>query len=179
MSSLQDQLLQAGLINKQKAKQAKSQKRKQAKAVRKGQAEKDLTLQQQIQQQQADKQAKDRQLNQQRQAEFDAKAAIAKVKQMIQQLALTQYQGDNRYNFALDGTVKSLLVDDITQNALIKGRLGICRFEEQISLLPAEAANKIAAVDSAYLVLLNDSQPVEVDEDDPYADFQIPDDLMW
>ena len=167
------------MVNKQKAKEAKTQKRKKAKAVRKGQEKQDDTLQKDIQKQQAEKQAKDLELNQQRQQELDAKAAIAKVKQMISQLHLKDYQGEKEFNYVLDGKIKTLLVDAITHNALTKGRIGICRFEDQVSLLPAEAVSKIAEVDDKYLLLLNDNQPVEVDEDDPYADFQIPDDLMW
>lgn len=179
MPSLQDQLLKAGLVNKQKAKEAKTSKRKKAKAVRKGQAEKDDSLQQQIKAQQAEKQAKDQQLNQERQSQLDAKAELAKVKQMIQQLQLKEYQGEKEYNFSLDGTIKTLMLNEINHNALVKGRIAICRFEDQIALLPASAADKIAAVDAAYVVLQNDNQPTEVDEEDPYADFQIPDDLMW
>ena len=33
--------------------------------------------------------------------------------------------------------------------------------------------------DAQVIVLLNRNESVEVDEDDPYADYQIPDDLMW
>ena len=46
-------------------------------------------------------------------------------------------------------------------------------------LLPAVAAEKIMQRDDAVIVLLNSNDKPEVDEDDPYADYQIPDDLMW
>jgi hypothetical protein len=53
-------------------------------------------------------------------------------------------------------------------------------------LIPAEAARKISERDSASIVLLNDysqqgtrNQQDQQQEDDPYADFQVPDDLMW
>ncbi len=41
------------------------------------------------------------------------------------------------------------------------------------------AIEKIRAVDEAYVLVLNEDTATEVDEDDPYADFEIPDDLMW
>jgi uncharacterized protein YaiL (DUF2058 family) len=33
--------------------------------------------------------------------------------------------------------------------------------------------------DEDAIVLLNTSEPVAVGEEDPYAQYQIPDDLMW
>ena len=57
--------------------------------------------------------------------------------------------------------------------------LHICLLNDNIYLIAAQAIEKIQAVDSKYVLLLNDNQPAEVDEEDPYADFEIPDDLMW
>ena len=65
------------------------------------------------------------------------------------------------------------------QNELIRGRVAIARLGEGYELLPATAARKIMQRDAAAIVLLNTNEPTAVDEDDPYADYQIPDDLMW
>jgi hypothetical protein len=54
-------------------------------------------------------------------------------------------------------------------------------------LLPSQAAEKIMQRDAQVIVLLNRNDSVGMDEsgdesgdeDDPYADYQIPDDLMW
>jgi uncharacterized protein len=46
-------------------------------------------------------------------------------------------------------------------------------------LLPAAAAEKIMQRDALVIVLLNRNEQAAVDEDDPYASYQIPDDLMW
>lgn len=179
MASLQEQLLKAGLANKQSAKQIRSEKRKKNKAVRKGQTQADTGLQQQLttqKQQQADK---DLVLNQTIKAELDKKSALGKVKQMIEQLQIKDFGGELAFNYVQKAKVKTLYVDEINQNALIKGRIGICQFDDNVYLLPAQAIDKIQAVDSQYVLLLNDNQPAEADEEDPYADFQIPDDLMW
>lgn len=179
MASLQEQLLKAGLANKQSAKQIRSEKRKKNKAVRKNQAQADTSLQQEL----ADKKTQQAKLDAHKNAEIkqalDKKSELGKVKQMINQLQITNYEGELEYNYVLNGKVKRLLLNDVNHNALVKGRLSICQFEENTYLLPSLAAEKIAAVDEKYLVLQNDNTPAEIDEDDPYADFQIPDDLMW
>jgi len=43
------------------------------------------------------------------------------------------------------------------------------------------AALKIQSRDASFVVVCNEQQkkPSGSDEDDPYADFKVPDDLMW
>lgn len=179
MASLQEQLLKAGLANKQSANQIRTEKRKKNKAVRKGQTQADTTLQDQLNAQKKQQAKKDLVLNQSIKAELDQKSELGKVKQMIEQLQIKDFSGDIAFSYVQDSKVKTLYVNQVNQNALTKGRIGICLFDDNIYLLAAQAIEKIKAVDSKYILLLNDNQPVEVDEEDPYADFQIPDDLMW
>ena len=179
MASLQEQLLKAGLANKQNAKNIRSEKRKKNKAVRKGQTQADTTLQQQLSQQKEQQVLKDNALNQKIKTTLDEKSELGKVKQMITQLQIKDFAGELAFNYVQDAKVKTLYVNDVNQNALIKGRIGICVFEEVIYLIAAQAIEKIKAIDNKYVLLLNDNQPLEKDEDDPYADFEIPDDLMW
>jgi len=179
MASLQEQLLKAGLANKQSANQIRSEKRKKNKAVRKNQAAQDTTLQDEINKKKSEQAEIDAQKNQAIKQALDEKSEQGKVKQMVTQLHIKDYEGDVEYNYVLEGKVKRLLLDDVTHNAVVKGRVSICCVDDVIYLLPTQAAEKIAAVDEQYLVLQNDNQPTEIDEDDPYADFQIPDDLMW
>ena len=62
-----------------------------------------------------------------------------------------------------------------------RGRIAIARLKNEYYLIPAEAATKILERDEGSIVLLNDAKQddSEAIEDDPYADYQIPDDLMW
>lgn len=46
-------------------------------------------------------------------------------------------------------------------------------------IIPASVADKITQRDADSIVLNNALSQEEQDEDDPYADFKIPDDLMW
>ena len=179
MASLQEQLLKAGLANKQSAQKIRSDKRKKNKAIRKNQQQADTTLQDELnakKQQQVDKDAAK---NLAIKVALDKTSELGKVRQMIAQLHIKDFSGELEYNYVLDNKVKKLYLDPINHNALVKGRISICAFEEVVYLIPSKAAEIIATVDSSYLLLMNDNQPVEVDDDDPYADFQIPDDLMW
>jgi len=179
MASLQDQLLKAGLANKQSAKQARSEKRKKNKAVRKNQEQADTSLQDTINAEKTQQAQRDLEKNQVIKAELDKKSAQGKVKQMIEQLHIKDFSGELEYNYVSQNKVKKLLLDEMTHNALVKGRLSICALNDTVYLLPSIAAEKIAEVDDSYILLMNDNEPVAVDEDDPYAEFQIPDDLMW
>lgn len=179
MASLQDQLLKAGLANKQSAKQARSEKRKKNKAVRKNQAQADTSLQDKIDAEKAAQAKLDLEKNQEIKAQLDRKSELGKVKQMIEQLHIKDFEGELEYNYVFNSKVKKLLLNEINHNALVKGRLSICALDEVVYLLPSIAAEKIALVDESYILVMNDNTPVEVDEEDPYAEFQIPDDLMW
>jgi uncharacterized protein len=178
MASLQDQLLQSGLVDKKKAKQLKQESRKQAKSRQKGQVQIDETkeLARRAQLEKADR---DRQLNKAQQAEAEKKAITAQIVQLITMNRVARDGGDVAYQFK-DGTrIKKIYVTPKIQKDLINGRLAIARLGDDYELLPASAAAKIAQRDPGVIVLLNQYEPVEVDEDDPYADYQIPDDLMW
>lgn len=64
------------------------------------------------------------------------------------------------------------------RNKLSNGWLAIVRHGGGYEVIPREAALKIQERDASRIVLLN-THVEEPDADDPYAAYQIPDDLMW
>ncbi len=178
MASLQDQLLQSGLVDKKKAKQLKQAQRKEVRGRQKGQVHIDETREQ-ARQKQLEKAERDRQLNREQQAAAERKAVRAQIVQLITMNRINREGGDVAYQFK-DGTrIKKLYVTQKIQGELANGRLAIVRLDEGYELLPAAAAQKIAQRDAELVVVLNQYEPNAADEDDPYADYQIPDDLMW
>lgn len=178
MSSLQEQLLKAGLTTKDKANKAKSAKRKQAKINRKHKidsVDESKAEAQKAMQEQADKA---RELNQQKNAAAEEKAIVAQIKQLIESNSQSLGKPVVSFNFSDNGSIKSLEVSNEIHRYLSNGRIAIVRFEENYFLVPPAVSEKIGQRSEEYLVLLNDVKE-EVDEDDPYADYQIPDDLMW
>lgn len=94
-------------------------------------------------------------------------------------------KGDIGFNFTDNNLIKKLYVDKLTQSQLINGRLAIARLvvdgssEAGYAIIPASVADKIAQRDADSIVLNSALSQEEQDEEDPYADFKVPDDLMW
>ncbi|WP_354625725.1 DUF2058 domain-containing protein [Psychromonas sp. MME2] len=180
MASLQDQLLKAGLINKQKAKQTQTEKRRQAKQKKKKGAVEVTAIQQAINEQKELQQQQDLEKNRQTQAQLDARSAHGKLIQMITQHCEKHYEGDIDYHFTYENKVKRIAINEATQQKLINGSLAICSLNEEFYLINKEAVVKLTAIDPSVLVALHEKVDIsQVDEDDPYAEFAIPDDLIW
>ena len=178
MASLQDQLLNAGLVDKKKAKQLKQELRKEAKVRQKGQTPLDDSKEQ-VKRNLLEKTERDRQLNKQQQEVVEKKAIKAQISQLIKMNRIKRERGDIAYQFT-DGTrIKKIYVTEQLQKDLVNGRLAIAKLGNDFELLPSAAAEKIRQRDPQVIVLLNTYEVMDVDEEDPYAEYQIPDDLMW
>lgn len=183
MASLQDQLLKAGLTTKQKARQANSAQRKKNKQKRSGvthEAELQEVVKQDLAKAQAEKVAKDNELNDARKQALADKEQALRIKQILEHHQLKNVNGEAEYNYTFANKIKKLSLDNITHKALVNGRLALCGMDDITYLVTSETAAKVAELDSSILLVQNDKVADEVvDEDDPYADYQIPDDLMW
>ena len=183
MASLQDQLLKAGLVDKHKANKASKDKQKQAKLVRKSGARSGNENDTLVQQQRAKKLARDRELNQQQKQASDRKAVAAQVKQLIELNKLDRDDGNIAYSFVYQNKVRNIGVNQVQKDQLTLGRLAIVTLlvnnEHRFEIVPAPVADKIAQRDTDSVVHLNQKVELEESEDDPYADYKIPDDLIW
>ncbi|MFO5730264.1 DUF2058 family protein, partial [Klebsiella pneumoniae] len=76
--------------------------------------------------------------------------------------------------------VKRLSVNTLMRNKLSNGSLAIVHHGGGYEVIPREAALKIQERAPERIVQMNVLTESQVpDEDDPYAAYQIPDDLMW
>ncbi len=174
--SLQDQLLNAGLVNKNQVKKVKSEKRKQRKTKQNITDEAKLTAEQARQ----EKIARDRELNQQKQKQAEQHAIAAQIKQLIELNRQPQNQDGAPYHFNDNNHVKTIYISENIREQLSKGQLAIVRLKDTYELVPAQVAEKISQRDNSYIVQIIDRETdSKTAEDDPYADFQVPDDLMW
>jgi uncharacterized protein YaiL (DUF2058 family) len=180
MASLQEQLMQAGIVDAKKAKKLSQEKRKEARSQPKGHAMVD-EAKEQAQRTMAQKAERARELNRQQQAEQEQKAIRAQIVQLIKMNRLDRTGGEVPYQFTDGKKIKKIHVSAKLQEELSRGRLAIAKLGEAYELLPAAAARKIMQRDEAVIVMLNERQPAPTDaaEDDPYAAYEIPDDLMW
>jgi uncharacterized protein YaiL (DUF2058 family) len=183
MASLQDQLLKAGLTTKQKTRQANADKRKKNKQQRSG-VQHDATLQEQVKKDLAkakvDKLTKDNALNEELNQQLAQKEKMLRIQQILTHQQIKNTLGDNIYNYTFGSKVKKLSLDAITHKALVNGRLSLCGLNDVTYLVTSETAEKLAELDANVVLVQNDKVIDEqADENDPYADYQIPDDLMW
>jgi len=178
MASLQEQFLKAGLVDKNKVKLVNQDKNKQKKAERRtGTASVDETRLAALEAQRKNAE-RARELNAQRDAAAAEKAIAAQIVQMVQKNRQSKGTGDIAYNFTYNNKIERLYVSAAVQAHLVAGRLVIICQGDARELVPRIIADKIAERDASLVVRVNKAS-AEIDADDPYAAFQIPDDLMW
>ena len=170
--SLQEQLLKAGLSNEKKAKKAKKSNKKSRELKREVKAAAEQKKQAELE--------KSNQLNQQLKEVAQQKEIQAQIKQLISMNQQT-YNGGIKYNFTDGAKVEFLMVSELIQSQLAKGILAIVRFENDYTVVPSVVVEKISQKDGSCIVskLDKSESTVTVEEEDPYADYVIPDDLMW
>ena len=179
-NALQEQLLKAGLVDKNQANRAKSAKHKKMKQQRN---KKDAVVDEAkllAEKAMQEKTARDRELNRQRDEEAQQKAIQAQIKQLIEVNRLKKGNGDDlAYNFDDNKVVKRIFVTQETHDGIANGKLAIVKLDSQYEVVPAPVADKIALRDPSHVILRNSPSQQVGDDDDFYADYQIPDDLMW
>jgi hypothetical protein len=96
---------------------------------------------------------------------------------------LDRDRGEISYSFIYQNKVKNIGVSAEQKNQLTLGRLAIVTLlankDRRFEIVPTPVADKIAQRDADSVVHLNQKVEIDENENDPYADFQIPDDLTW
>jgi uncharacterized protein YaiL (DUF2058 family) len=176
-NSLQDQLLKAGLVDEQKLKQARTTKHKKTKQHA-GPRSKALDNEARLAAERArrEKLERDRELNLRRQEEAALRAA--EIRQLVHTHRVVRDRGDLAFNFTDGTTLKRIYVNKEQHAKLVAGSLAVVRQDAFYEVVPAEIAVRVAARDAS-LVLVHNKATDEKDADDPYADYQVPDDLIW
>lgn len=175
----QEQLLKAGLVTKhqvQKAKQDKNRKKKQQ------HSKKEMVVDEtRIKAQQAaeEKTRRDRELNKRKEEQARQKANSIEINQLIMNNCLSRDENcEIIYNFEHNKKVKRIYINAEMKQQIIQGVLGIARIEGRYELVPRTIAEKIQKRNEKRVIIFNDDQ-YAVDENNPYSNYQIPDDLMW
>lgn len=186
--SLQEQLLKAGLTNKKKANQVRQQKHKQAKAQKNHNVVETNEAKLAAEELVDTKKAKDRELNQKTKQQAEIKAQVAQIKQLIESNKQLKTGGSRRdeevvCNFT-DGTlIKRMYVSQSTQKQITQGKLAVVKLNDGYELVPMPVANKIAERDAASVVYrvdnISEADQKSSENDDWYAEYDIPDDLNW
>ena len=179
MAGLRDQLLKSGLVNEKQIRKAQKEKQKEQRSHGNPKAAADKEAQSRLNAQ-YEKLQRDRALNQQRKEDADRKALAAQARQLIEVHKQPRNEGETPFSFTDAGKIKKLMLETRVRDQLVRGQLAIVRVDQAYELVPRETAEKIRQRDATFLFLLNEpSGHNEPSGDDPYADYQVPDDLIW
>lgn len=183
--SLRDQLLNAGLITKKQADKAQAEvgKTKQKGQHNKGKpvpaAAPNAEALKAAEAARAAKAAKDRALMEKAKEKQALKAKYAEIKQLVEANKLPPVVSDTLYNFTdRKNNIRRIPVTPELRAQIIDGRLAIARCEGQYFLVPAAVGDKIRERDPNAVATIN-RESDKVDENDPYKDYKVPDDLIW
>lgn len=178
---LQEQLLKAGLVKKSKLTEVAREQNK----ARQSKGPPVLSeIQLEAERARAEKVERDRALS----AESKAQARLAELRAQARQIIEDRKvprAGQIEYRFAVDGSFRTMLVNDDLRRKLSSGALVIARLDERFELLPRAAADKVRERDAAMIVLDHgqsvDAEPAAATSEDDayYAQFKVPDDLIW
>ncbi len=179
-NSLIDQLKKTGLVDKSKVQKVKhGQYKSKKQKTKKGEAAQLDEAKVLAQQAQASKVERDRRMNQQQKDEAEAKAVAAQIIQMIESSRVEERDGEIVYNFTDANVVKRMHVSEEIHKHLMSGGLAIVKFGGGYELVPRVVAEKIKERDAACVIDLAHELEPEEHEDDAYAAYKIPDDLVW
>ncbi len=178
---LQEQLLKAGLVKKSKVAEVAREQNK----ARHGKGPAAPTeIQLEAERARAEKAERDRALAAERKAQAHAAELRAQARQIINDRKVPR-TGESEYRFTADGAIRTLLIDADLRKKLSSGVLVIARLDDRYELLPRAAADKVRERDAGMIVLdhgqaAGTEAAASTSEDDAYyAQFKVPDDLIW
>ncbi|MCK8640960.1 DUF2058 domain-containing protein [Acinetobacter schindleri] len=175
-NALQAQLLKAGLVDNKKAKKLSKQAVHEKRTGDSTEAE----IKAKIEQAKQEKLAKDQAIEQEKKAALQEKELKAAIMQMINQHKIRDTDGEISYQFIDDSKIKKVYLNQQIYNALVAGSLVIARENESYAFLPKALADRINAKMEGFIIVNNSEKNEQTtDEEDPYAAYVIPDDLMW
>ena len=178
---LQEQLLKAGLVKKSKLAEVA---REQNKARHGKKPSGPNEIQREAERARVEKAERDRALEAERKAQARVAELQAQARQIIEDKKVPR-TGESEYRFTADGAIRSLLVNDELRGKLSSGALVIAAIGDRYELLPRPAADKVRERAPEMIVLAH-GQPGDAtgeaatpEDDAYYAQFQVPDDLIW
>lgn len=194
-NALRDQLLKAGLVTEQQVKKADEKRtapkrkgkknagkpaRKQGSKApaKKSNPEMDLASayaarnQQERREREAAERAK-------REAAARKKAIKNEIRDLVRRHQVNKPEADTPYNFLVGDKIKRVYVTPEQNSALARGELAIVFQDGKRCLIPAESAARIHELDPERIIIRNTPEAPDTGKDDPYAGYEVPDDLMW
>ena len=187
--SLQEQLLKSGLVSQDQAKKADKQaklnthqQQKQKKKRKKRSTPEPIdteSIAYIAAKAQEEEIERAKELNRQKEAERIQKAYQAQVRDLIEHHHVNDPKAEEIYYFVEGKLVKKMEVDFKQRQQLAMGQLAISVLEDEYYLVPDAIAEKLLERLPESVRCFHKNQEETIDKDDPYADYPVPDDLIW
>lgn len=175
-STLQEQFLKMGLVDNKQVKKAKK-----AQHLHKTlNVNKDNEIKAGAQQALKEKKARSRLLNQTRNEGTNKQETASRIRQLIEANRIAVQGGETPYNFTDNNTIKRLYLKKEIVEQLGNGDLAIVKQAGDYQIIPSEVAEKIREYNKNLIVVHHSQiQDTTRAEKDPYAEYKVPDDLIW
>jgi uncharacterized protein YaiL (DUF2058 family) len=179
--SLQEQLLKSGLVTQAKARSVNSDKLKQVRQQRHNNQQALDEAKELAAKIQAEKATRDRELNLKKQRLEEQKQLAGQIKQWVHasRYLLNGESDDIAYKFIDGHHIKTVYVSENLRDLIIKGRAAIVKIGQRYEAVPADVAEKIKMRIATAVIVFNENQTEHKNENDPYAGYEVPDDLIW
>ena len=164
--SLQEQLLKSGLIDEDRLNTAKKQNKKPAKKKRKTSAKQKPPVVTAVKSPVEEDPKKQKEIR-------------VEVKKLLRSYKLNDKNGEIAYNYTINKQIKRFYVNEKQQKELIEGKLAIANWNEISYLIPANSVDELRTLYPKIDICINESEENAMDKDDPYAAYEIPDDIKW
>lgn len=177
-NSLQEQLLKAGLVTERQVRDTRQTHRKDRKSGK----PRDDAGQRAAAQRRQEQVERDRALNDKKEAERRERELRVQIRDMVLAASLNQDKADVPYNVLHGSKVRRIYVTQEQRDGLVAGTLAVATARGRHHVVPDAVAQKIAAMMPGYFVYnaaAAAAGDAEVRADDPYAEYKVPDDLMW
>ncbi len=176
----QDQFLKLGLVDKKqvnKSKKKQHKKKKQQAGKKEPAVDENALL---VQQKNEKKRARDQELNRQREEKLKKREQMGAAKQIVEQNCIQKDKNGVAYRFTDNKKIQRVFVSEEIAEKLAKGVLAIVRIAQEYEVVPKDAAIKVEKIGiDAFVFIAESSGGDDTDPDDPYAEYKVPDDLVW
>ncbi len=170
-----DQFLKKGLVTKKRVKKVSHEQRLTGSAKVNSKRQDNPEIHKSIEHDRREQAALDKELNCRKNEAIKVKEIKSQITEIINQNRVDA-QGDISFNFVDSNKINKLYVDKKIARDLSSGKNAIVKQDKKYFIVPAKAALQVKARDAEALILFNSQSKKEMDPDDPYSEFPIPDD---
>jgi len=184
-NSLRDQLLNTGLVSQKQARNAENQaklkahQQKKKKKKKPNKAPDTESVAYEAAKAREEEIARAKELNRQKEIERQQKALQAQVRDIIERHQVNDPDASTAYNFTDGKFVKQIHVNAKQQQQVANGQLAITKLEDSYYLVPDTVVSALLERMPETIVYYINKDEQTTEADDLYADYKVPDDLMW